>query len=251
MKWTVSQAAKQMGVSVRTLHYYEEIGLLLPAEKTGSGYRLYGQREISRLQQILFYRELDIPLKKIREILSRPDFPSQEVLRQHKELLCCQKRKLEEQIRLVEGLIQGEDIMNQEHPMTQEWEDTKRRYAKEVQEKWGDTPAYQEYRNKTAGYTKEQWKTAQEEADHILSRISQGMLQGKSPDSPEIQSLIQAWRDYITRYYYTCTKEILEGLGQMYGADSRFRESLGRYAPGTASFLQKAIAVYCRDEDSL
>ena len=77
------------------------------------------------------------------------------------------------------------------------------------------------------------------------------MLQGKSPDSPEIQSLIQAWRDYITRYYYTCTKEILEGLGQMYGADSRFTESLDRYAPGTASFLQEAIAVYCRDEDSL
>ena len=141
MKLTVSEVAKQTGVSVRTLHYYDEIGLLNPAGTTAAGYRYYGSAELARLQQILFYRELAFPLKEIAHILSRPDYDSRQALRQHRKLLLLQRRHIDSLLRLVDETLGGIEM----HPMKTTAESlsaVKKAYAEEARQRWGNTDAY-------------------------------------------------------------------------------------------------------------
>lgn len=149
MRLSVGETSKLTGISVRTLHYYDEINLLKPSEVTEPGYRYYDDNALEKLQQILFYRELDFPLKDIKEILSKPDYNSIQALKNHKELLLLKRKRLDKLIKLVENIIKGESNMEfNEFDMT-EIEKAKEKYAKEVKEKWGDTEAYKENSEKT------------------------------------------------------------------------------------------------------
>lgn len=243
MEKTVAEVSRLTGISVRTLHYYDEIKLLCPSRITDAGYRLYGKAALERLQQILFFRELDFPLKEIQEILDSPSFDRGTALERHKELLSLKRSRLDHLINLVDGILKGESEMSFTEFDQSAEKALRKKYATEARERWGGTSAYEESETKTKGYTKEDWDQIQGEAAEIYSGFAS--KKALEPESPEVQVLVKAWQDHITNHYYQCTDEILAGLGEMYCADDRFRKSIDSHGQGLAEFMSKAIAAYC------
>lgn len=245
MKMKIHEAANLTGISVRTLHYYDEIGLLHPDEVTESGYRLYDEASLERLQQILFFRELGFALKEIQKIMENPAFDKKRALENHRRLLLMQRERLDHLIALVNRTLKGESEMSfQEFDMS-EIEATRERYAKEAEERWGNTEAYAESARKAKGYTKEDWAKITRESERIYLAFAE--KKGQDPSAPQVQQLVADWQSLITRSFYNCTNEILAGLGQMYVADGRFTQNIdGKYGAGTADFISRAIAVYCK-----
>ena len=240
MKMLIKEFAEFTGVSVRTLHYYDEIGLLTPAfVERATGYRFYDENSLLRMQEILFYRELDFPLKSIGEILSSPNYNKSKALNEQKQLLMLKKERLERLISAIEGAMKGENVMTAFD--NSEFE----KYKSEVKEKWGKTDAYKEHEEKTRNYSKQKWNDIVEGLDHIMKEFALCMRKGECHDSIEVQNLVKMLQNYITENYYCCTKEILAGLGQMYVADERFKNNIDKHADGTAAFISEAIAVYC------
>ena len=243
MRYSVSQAARLAGVSVRTLRWYDEIGLLKPSEVTPAGYRLYGDEAMAALQQILFYRELGVPLEQIGRILSAPDHHRTEALKKHRTLLLMKRRRLDDMLRLVDETIGG-NIMYDERPKpTQaDWEAVKNQYAQEAADRWGNTEAFLESREKHKDYTPEKEAQIRTEMEEIFAAFGACA----DPAGAEAQALVRRWQEHITKYHYHCTDGILACLGQMYAGDPRFRENLDQYGPGTAQKLSDAIAAYCK-----
>ena len=240
MRLSVSETARLMGVSVRTLHYYDQIGLLKPSELTEAGYRYDGKEALATLQQILFFRELEFPLKDIADILSRPDYDKQLAIRRHRELLLLKRQQLDALIELADESLGGKPMKN--NVTTPDAEELKARYAAEAAERWGKTEAYKESQKRHAAYSGAQEDAIAEEADEIFAAFAKAM--DKDPSDPAVQALVKRWQAHITAYHYPCTKEILAGLGQMYSCDERFSENLDRFADGNAAFISKAIAFY-------
>ncbi|MDD6146992.1 MAG: MerR family transcriptional regulator [Oscillospiraceae bacterium] len=237
---TVKEISRITGVSVRTLHYYDEIGLLKPTETTAAGYRLYDDTALRRLQNILLFRELQFPLKEIRIILDSSDFDPQEALTRQIELLELQKKHIENLISFARDIqTKGVNTMNFDAFDKSEIE----KYKAEAKERWGNTPAYKEYEAKAASDSYDESQAARGLMD-IIARA--GALRDLSPDDAEVQSRIADLQQFITDNYYLCTKEILRGLGEMYVSDERFRENIDRAGgAGTAEFIRRAIQVYC------
>ena len=240
---SISQAANLSGVSVRTLQYYDQIGLLKPAAVSESGYRLYTQANLQKLQQILFFRELKFPLKDIIKILNQPDFDYQKALMEQRKLLILQKERLERLIQLTEQGWNEKGELNMNFSAFDK--STIEQYQKEAKERFGKTDAWKESQEKTKGRSKEEWNLVLGEMQEMLKQIS--ALVGTDPAGEEAQQLVEEWRQHITKNYYTCTPEILQGLGQMYCADVRFLANIDRYQVGTAQFFAKAIEVYCKN----
>ena len=222
----VSDVAKLTGVTVRTLHYYDEIGLLPPSEVTSSGYRVYNDADLEVLQQILFFRELDFSLEEIRGIMQNPAYEKETALQNQKALLVQKRDRL--------------DSFKQFD--TTKIEEAKQQYAAEVKQRWGNTVAYAEYEKKSASYNTVQQKMLDGEGAAILNEF--GKNRSLPPDSVEVQELVKKWQAYITDNYYNCTKEILSCLGQMYVGDERFTQHIDQYGVGTAAFMAAAIEVY-------
>ena len=246
MKMHIREFAKLTGVSVRTLHFYDEIGLLKPSSvDEQNGYRFYDEDSLTRMQEVLFYRELDFPLKEIRMILSSPDYDKQNALKKQKHLLTLKKERLERLISALDGAMKGE-IVNMDVFDNSEFEAKREEYAKEAKEKWGDTTAYKESTEKTADYSADKWKQVNSAMDERIAEFADCKRKGFAPDSKEAQELAKKWQDFITENYYTCTKEILAGLGEMYVADERFLQNIDRHGDGTAQFMSDAIKAYCK-----
>ena len=246
MKMKIREFAKLTGVSVRTLHFYDEIGLLKPSSvDEQNGYRFYDEHTLMRMQEILFYRELNFPLKEIRMILSSPDYDKQNALKEQKHLLTLKKERLERIISALDSAMKGE-IVNMNVFDNSEFEEKRNEYAKEAREKWGDTEAFREYAEKTADYSEDKRKQVNSEMDERIAEFADCKRNGLAPDSREAQALVKKWQDFITENYYTCTKEILAGLGEMYIADERFQKNIDRHGDGTAQFISNAIKVYCK-----
>ena len=239
----IQEAARLTGVTERTLRYYDRIGLLHPSGMTESGYRLYGEDALRRLQQILFFRELGFPLAQIREIMDSPGYDMNEALRRHRLLLIAERDRLNGLIDLAERTLKGENDMSFDAFDRSGIDRQRDAYAEEARRRWGGTDAYAESEKKTAGYGKEQWAAIQQEADEIFAAFAE--LRGHAPEEPDVQALVARWQAHITRNYYACTKEILAGLGQMYTADERFMQNIDRAGAGTAQLMSDAIAVYC------
>jgi len=239
LKIQIKEFAKFTGVSVRTLHYYDEIGLLAPAhvDRT-TGYRYYDEDSLLRMQEILFYRELDFSLKSIGEILSSPDYDKTNALKEQKQLLTLKKERLERLISAIDGAVKGENIMKAFD--NSEFE----KYKAEAKEKWGQTSAYKEHAEKTGNYSGKKWNDLAEGMDRIMEDFAVCMRGEGLPDSAEAQELVKKLQNHITENYYVCTKEILAGLGQMYVADERFRNNIDKHADGTAAFVSEAIKIY-------
>lgn len=246
MKMHIKKFAKLTGVSVRTLHYYDEIGLLKPcAVDEQNGYRFYDESSLLRMQEILFYRELDFPLKEIIAILSSPDYDKQTALKEQKRLLTLKKERLERLISALDSAMKGEKITMTAFDNSQ-FEAQRELYAKEAKEKWGGTAAYRESTEKTKSYTKEKQNEVYSGMDSILAEFAQCKRNGSAPDSKESQKLVKKWQDFLTANYYNCTNEILSWLGEMYTADERFKANIDRHGDGTAEFMQAAIKAYCK-----
>lgn len=241
----VSEVARLTGVTVRTLHYYDEIGLLRPSGVTDSGYRLYSAEDLELLQQILFFRELDFSLADVREILGNPAYDRETALRNHRELLLQKRRHLDGLIDLVESTIKGEQDMSFSQFNTREIEETKKKYAAEAKERWGNTDAYAEYEQKTDSYDDPRWKLLKGEGAELLAEF--GRNRHLDPGSAGAQVLVKKWQDYITANFYTCTKPILTCLGEMYISDDRFTKNIDKNGEGTALFMAAAIEIYCRN----
>ncbi|MEG1579251.1 MAG: MerR family transcriptional regulator, partial [Oscillospiraceae bacterium] len=214
MELKINEVAKRTGVTVRTLHYYDEIGLLPPSQVTGAGYRIYDDAALEVLQQILFFRELDFSLSDIKSIMQNPQYDKAEALTRHKELLLQKRNRLDGLLALLEQNRKGEkDMSFQQFDKTQ-LEESKNQYAAEAKARWGHTDAYKQSEEKTAGYDKKQWKQLDDEGTALLRRF--GESRHLPPESHEAQALVASWQAYITANFYACTKEILAGLGQMY-----------------------------------
>ena len=241
MKMQIKEFAEFTGVSVRTLHYYDEIGLLPPADvDRATGYRFYDENSLLRMQEILFYRELDFSLKSIEEILSSPNYDKVKALKEQKQLLTLKKERLERLIAAIDAAEKGENIMKAFD--SSEFET----YKAEVKERWGNTDAYKEHTEKTKNYGKDKWSSLGADMDIILGEFALCMKNGSAPDAEETQNLVKKLQNHITENYYTCTREILSGLGQMYVADERFKNNIDKHANGTAEFIGEAIKFYCK-----
>lgn len=237
----IKEFAEFTGVSVRTLHYYDEIGLLKPAAvDEHSGYRYYDEASLLRMQEILFYRELDFPLKSIREILSSPNYDKQQALQEQKALLTLKKDRLERLIAAVDSAAKGETVMNAFD--NSEFE----QYKAEAKQRWGKTDAYKEHAEKTKNYTQDKWQNLNHGMNNILAEFACCMQSGSAPNSAAAQTLVKKLQDYISEHFYTCSDQILAGLGQMYTADERFKNNIDKHAAGTAEFISAAIQIYCR-----
>lgn len=239
----ISEVAKLTGITVRTLHYYDEIGLLKPSEITEAGYRLYSREDLEILQQILFFRELDFPLSQIKEIMNNPNYDKEEALKKQKELLIQQRQRIEGLIKLIEKRIEGDNNMSFKEFDMNEIEENKKKYAKEVKERWGTSKAYEESEKKTSSYNKKKWGDINQETSEIFKGFAE--LRNSDPGSEEVQELVRRWQKYITDNFYTCTNEILSGLGLMYVEDERFKENLDKNGEGTAKLMAEAIKIYC------
>ena len=225
------------------MHYYDEIGLLKPSEITEAGYRLYSREDLEILQQILFFRELDFPLSQIKEIMNNPNYDKEEALKKQKELLIQQRQRIEGLIKLIEKRIEGDNNMSFKEFDMNEIEENKKKYAKEVKERWGTSKAYEESEKKTSSYNKEKWGDINQETSEIFKGFAE--LRNSDPGSEEVQELVRRWQKYITDNFYTCTNEILSGLGLMYVEDERFKENLDKNGEGTAKLMAEAIKIYC------
>ena len=243
MRYSVSQAARLAGVSVRTLRWYDEIGLLKPSEVTPAGYRFYDDGAMAALQQILFYRELGVPLEQIGRILSAPDHDRTEALQKHRALLLMKRRRLDDMLRLVDKTIGGKTMYDERpQPTRVDWEAVKEQYAQEAAERWGNTEAFLESREKHKSYTPEDKARIQAEMEEIFTAFGQC----GDPESPETQALVRRWQEHITKYHYRCTDSILACLGESYVNDPRFKENVDKYGPGTAQKMSDAIKAYCK-----
>ena len=239
---TVQQVSNLTGVSVRTLHHYDQIGLLKPTKITEAGYRLYDDDALRKLQSILFFRELEFPLKQIGEFLSNPAFDTQKALSDQIRLLELRMEQLEKLISHARQIQKTGVIPMDFSAFDKSKQET---YAAEAKKRWGKTDAYKEFEAKTAGQTREQQNAAGDGLMAIFARM--GTIRTTDPSTPEAQVLVKELQDYITAHYYTCTKQILRGLGMMYIAGDEMTENIDKAGgEGTAQFAHEAIEVYCR-----
>ena len=234
----IKEFAEQIGVSVRTLHYYDEIGLLKPSEVDAqNGYRFYDERSLERMQEILFYRELDFSLKTIAQILSSPDYDKQQALTRQRKLLLAKKERLERLIDALDSLEKGEGFMKPNN----EYEDLKNKYAEEVRQRWGSTDAYKESQQRNTDFSQ-----AASLLDAVFEEFAELDRSGISPDDEAAKIQVEKLQRCITDNFYTCTNEILAGLGQMYVADVRFKNYIDKHGEGTAEFVSQCIKSYCK-----
>lgn len=239
--FTVNEVSKIAGISIRTLQYYDKIGLLPPSGFTDSGYRLYDEDSLERLQTILLFRELEFPLKEIKNIIENPNFSRTEALSEQIKLLELRREQLSSLISLAENLIKKEEKILD----FSVFDKTKiKEYEQEAKEKWGSSPAFAEYEKKTKEHSDDGNTAIAKEMMKIFSEF--GKISDGSPKSEEAQSLVKKLQNFITENYYTCTDEILSGLGRMYVLDERFTENIDNSGgKGTAEFVSKSIAFYC------
>lgn len=238
---SVREVVKLTGITARTLHYYDKIGLLKPARVTEAGYRMYDRASLCRLQTILLFRELRFPLKEIKAILDNPDFDPSEALSQQIRLLELQYKHIGELITFIREIqSKGVTAMNFDVFDKSEIET----YEAEVKEKWGKTKAYREYRQKMSSQKEDRYGRITEELMTMFSEL--GEMKHLTPDDDQVQKKISALQNFITDHYYTCTNEILAGLGEMYVCDERFRTNIDKTGgDGTAAFVREAVAAYC------
>ena len=239
---TVNEVSKLAGVSIRTLHYYDRIGLLPPSGITETGYRLYDDTALERLQCILLFRELQFPLKDIKKIMDSPGFDKDKALEQQITLLELKKEHLENLIELARDVKR-----NGVKKLDFKAFDTKKmdEYAKEAKARWGETAAYKEYEEKCKDWDEKDAQKVNEEFMSLFTEFAR--LSDLAPEEERVQKQVRKLQDYITDHFYTCTKEILSGLGQMYAAGGEMTENIDRSAgkKGTAELVSKAISVYC------
>ncbi|GGY08249.1 MerR family transcriptional regulator [Streptomyces hiroshimensis] len=244
MSYSVGQVAALAGVTVRTLHHYDEIGLLAPGERSHAGHRRYDDADLDRLQQILFYRELGFPLEEVAVLLDEPGADPAEHLRRQHGLLVERIERLQRMATAVEHAMEAKKMgikLTPEEKFEVFGDFDPDAHAEEVERRWGGTDAYRESQRRAASYTKEDWQRIKDEVDGLNARIAALMATGAAPESPEAMDLAEEHRQQIRRFHYECSYEMHTGLAEMYITDERFTANYEAIRPGMAVYLRDAI----------
>ncbi len=238
---TVNEVSKLTGVSIRALQYYDKIGLLHPTGYTESGYRLYDDTALEKLQQILLFRELEFSLKEIKEILSSPDFDRNQALEQQIALLTLKKEHLEHLIDFARGIqVAGVKTMDFSAFDTKKIDE----YARQAKKQWGKTPEYQEFEKKSKGRTSQQEQAIAQDFMQLFAEF--GKLKTSDPGSEQAKRQVKRLQDYISEHFYKCSDDILLSLGEMYAGGGEFTANINKMGgEGTAEFVAKAIRICC------
>ena len=238
----VNEVSRLTGVSIRTLQYYDKIGLLPPADYTEVGYRLYDDETLQKLQIILLFRELEFPLKDIRRIIESPVFDREKALEQQIHILELKKEHIENLIDLARGVKKSgvKDMTDFTAFDTAKIDD----YIAKAREYWGDTAAFKEFEEKNADRTSEENAGINTELMKIFAQF--GGMKDLDPASPKVQKQVKKLQDYITDKFYKCTNTILSSLGHAYSAEGEMNRNIDKAGgKGTGEFVDKAIQIYC------
>jgi MerR family transcriptional regulator, thiopeptide resistance regulator len=243
MAYSIKQLADLAGLTVRTLHYYDEVGLLKPESRKGNGYRIYGEKEVIRLQQIMFFRELDFSLDDIADILSRPDFDVLEALAEHRTLLVKKSARLNHLVDTVDKTIlklKGEIKMDIKEYYQGFSSEQIEKYREEVRLRWGDK-TLRDSEERVAKMGREKFAEVQAEGGKIFRNISDHMTEGF--DNDVVQALVAEWRQWLENFHHYSPEEV-SGLGQAYSQDPRFAKFFRKYHKDLPDFLSRAVEYY-------
>ncbi len=243
-KLTVGAVARLAKVTIRTLHHYDEIGLVVP-ERTSSGYRLYGPAQVDRLQEVLFFRELGFGLDEIIRIVEEPSYARQSALHRHKKLLEAKTGRLKSMLDAIDRAIESDttgEPMNYEEKLEIFGDFDPADYEDEAKDRWGESTAYRQSVKRTGQYTKDDWLRNKSEVNEIYAAFVSLLTKGVLPESAEAGAVVERHRAHISEWYYDCSKEIHAGVGQMYVADDRFTKNIDKNGEGLARYMSDAIA---------
>ena len=241
--YTVGRVADLSGVTIRTLHHYDEIGLLSPGGRSAAGYRIYEDSDIERLQRILFYRELGFSLEEIATIVDDPRTDAIGHLRRQRGLLTERVERLNTMVRAIDYEMEARTMnikLTPEERLEVFGEFRPEDHAEETERRWGETEAYKESHRRVSGYAKEDWQRLKAEEEEIRTRLAAAFGVGLAPDSEEAMAAVEAHRRHISRWFYECSHEMHRGLTEMYVSDERFRSHYDTRTPGLANFIRQA-----------
>lgn len=246
MIYSVKQLADLAKISIRTLHHYDKVGLLKPSRVKSNGYRFYEEKELLKLQQIMFFKELDFPLMEIKKILSNPNFDQRRALNEHRKMIELKRKRLTLLTKTIDKTIKkiNKEIIMKDEELYKSFVDNGKKYEDEAKERWGDTDMYKESAKRVAKMSKEDMIKIQKDGDALMKEIVQNM--NKGPGSTEIQKLIAKHYNGL-RAFYEPNLKMYRGLADMYVSDPRFTAYYDKYAPGLAVFMQDAMRKYCDD----
>ncbi|MDE3722175.1 MerR family transcriptional regulator [Nocardiopsis sp. N85] len=242
---TVGEVARLSGQTVRTLHHYDRIGLLVPAERTPSGYRSYDDEDLERLRRILTYRELGFGLEEIAELIDDPTADTRAHLRRQHRLVTEHIERLRAVARGLEHLMEADTMqlnITPEERLELFGDFDVDTHAEEAERRWGGSDAYERSRRTVSAYTKEDWKRNQAEAAEISRALAAAMAEGAPAHGERAMDLAELHRAYVTRWFYDCTTEIHRGLGALYVDDERFTATIDAHAEGLSRYLRDAFA---------
>ena len=240
----VGEVAETAGVSVRTLHHWDAVGLLVPSGRTPSGYRSYDAGDLRRMQHVLTYRELGFGLEDVKRLLDDPDVYGLEHLRRQHALLADRIARLQAVAALVHRAVEARSmgIDLEPHEIREVFGDhDPTEHFEEARERWGDTDAYAQSHARTSAYTKQDWLRVKAEADDVERRFAEAMAAGRPADDPAVTAIAEEHRQHISRSFYDCSLEMHTGLAEMYVADERFTAHYDRVAPGLARYVHDAV----------
>ncbi len=240
----VGQVAELAGVTVRTLHHYDRIGLLSPSGRTSAGYRQYSPADLDRQHQVLLNRELGFPLEEVATLLDDPSADPAEHLRRQHRLLRDRLERTSAMVAAVEKEMEARSMgisLTPEERFEVFGEHDPAQYDAEVEERWGDTDAYAQSKRKTAAYSKDDWLAIKAEGEDVEARFAAALRAGVAPDSVEAMDIAEEHRQQISRYFYDCSPEMHAGLGRMYVEDERFTAHYEQRAPGLAQYVSTAV----------
>jgi Predicted transcriptional regulators len=239
----VKEVADLVGISVRTLHHYDEIGLLIPEETTDSGYRIYSERNLEQLQQILFFRELGFPLRQIKAIVTSPTFDKREALEMHRQMLLEKRRKLDQLLQTVERTIRhdkGEIRMSQQEKF-KGFDFSTNPYEDEARQRWGDKAVDESNAKMNKMKENGELEAFQNEMNEVYQKLAS--VRQEDPASEASQEAVGKWYELLNRMG-SYSPEAFKGLGQMYVDDERFTQNIDQFGEGLAVFMRDAMAIY-------
>jgi DNA-binding transcriptional MerR regulator len=240
----VGEVAALAGVTVRTLHHYDRIGVLSPSGRTAAGYRQYSPADLDRLHQVLLYRELGFPLEEVATLLDDPSADPEAHLRRQHALLRDRLQRTSAMVTAVEKEMEARAMgisLNPEERFEVFGDNDPAQYDAEVEERWGETDAYAQSKRKTAAYSKEDWLRIRADGEDVESRFAEALQSGVPADSPQAMDIAEEHRQQITRNFYDCPPEMHAGLGRMYVEDERFTAHYEQRAPGLAQYVSTAV----------
>ena len=249
----VGEVAALAGVTVRTLHHYDRIGLLSPSGRTAAGYRQYAPADLDRLHQVLLYRELGFPLEEVATLLDHPSADPEAHLRRQHRLL---RDRLERTSAMVEAVEKEMEARAMGISLTPEekfelfGEGYSEDYEREAEERWGETDAYAQSKRKTAAYSKDDWVQIKEESSDVERRFAEALRSGVPADSVPAMDIAEEHRRHITRWFYDCPPAMHAGLGRMYVEDERFAAHYDQRAPGLAQYVSTAVQANAARQDA-